>query len=115
MPDVKASSFPVNVPGALSGVSSRNCGEYGSTVVFTNLRFAEEQKRKREGATQYVVPNASAGALSLGPLVTSVVTGGRGQDLNDDGFVGLNVLDKYHIVMDYSHERTYFQKYPAVQ
>jgi hypothetical protein len=62
-------------------------------------------------ATQYVVPNASAGALSLSPLVTSVVAGGRGQDLNNDGFVGLNVLDKYRIVMDYRHQRTYFQKY----
>lgn len=66
-------------------------------------------------ATQYVVPNASAGGLWLGPLLASVIAGGRGQDLDNDGFVGLNVLDNYRIVLDYQHERTYFQKYGAVQ
>jgi hypothetical protein len=66
-------------------------------------------------ATQYVVPNASAGDLSLGPLLTSVTAGGRGQDLENDGFIGLNVLKNYRIVLDYQHERTYFQKYGAAQ
>jgi hypothetical protein len=62
-------------------------------------------------ATQYVVPYASAGGLSLGPLLAGVVANGRGQDLDNDGFVGLNVLHNYRIVFDYRHERTYFQKY----
>lgn len=61
-------------------------------------------------ATQYVVPKASAGGLSLGPLVTDVTAEGRGQDVDNDGLVGLNVLDDYRIIMDYQHERTYFQK-----
>jgi hypothetical protein len=64
-------------------------------------------------ATRYVVPNASIGALSLGPLLINVVTEGRGQDLDNDGFVGLNVLDNYRIVLDYRRQRTYFQKYDA--
>jgi predicted aspartyl protease len=66
-------------------------------------------------ATQYVVPNASAGALSLGPIVASVVAEGRGQDLDNDGFLGLNVLRNYRIVMDYRHQQTYFQKYGPTQ
>ncbi len=66
-------------------------------------------------ATQYTVPNALLGTLSLGPLVIGVVAGGRGQDLNNDGFVGLNALHNYRIVMDYQHGRTYFQKYATVR
>ncbi|MBV8531293.1 MAG: aspartyl protease family protein [Candidatus Eremiobacteraeota bacterium] len=66
-------------------------------------------------ATQYAVPNASVGALTFGPLLTTVIAGGRGQDLDNDGFLGLNVLDKYRLVMDYRHQRVYFQKYAAAQ
>lgn len=66
-------------------------------------------------ATQYVVPSASVGKLRLGQLLAGVTAGGRGQDLFNDGFVGLNVLDNYRIVLDYRHERTYFQRYSAAQ
>jgi hypothetical protein len=64
-------------------------------------------------ARQYGAPDAFAGSLSLGPLVVSVVAEGRGQDLNNDGILGLNVLRNYRLVLDYKHARTYFQKYPA--
>jgi hypothetical protein len=64
-------------------------------------------------AAEYVVPNASAGGLDLGPLVATVVPGGRGQDLTNDGTLGLNMLKNYRLVLDYAHQRTYFQRYPA--
>jgi hypothetical protein len=60
-------------------------------------------------AVQYVVPHASVGNLAIGPLVASVIDGGRGQDLFSDGLLGRDVLERYRLVLDYAHERTYFQ------
>ncbi|MGP8100179.1 MAG: aspartyl protease family protein [Candidatus Cybelea sp.] len=62
-------------------------------------------------ATQYVVPRTSAGNLQLGPLIATVIAGGRGQDLQTDGILGRDVLKHYRLVLDYAHERTYFQRY----
>jgi Aspartyl protease len=61
--------------------------------------------------TEYVVSRASAGGLDLAPLLVTVVTDGRAQDLDDDGFVGRNVLNNYRVVLDYLQQRTYFRKY----
>lgn len=63
--------------------------------------------------TQYVVPSASAGNLDLGPIVATVVAGGRGQDLDDDGALGRNVLKDYRVVLDYRRQVTYFHRYQA--
>jgi Aspartyl protease len=61
-------------------------------------------------AVQYVVPRASAGSLDLSPLLVTVVTGGRGQDLDNDGALGRNVLVNYRIVLDYPRQRVFFQR-----
>jgi hypothetical protein len=61
--------------------------------------------------SRYVVPDASAGNLQFGPLVVTVVLGGRGQDLQNDGLLGRNVLSNYRLILDYAHGRTYFQRY----
>lgn len=60
--------------------------------------------------TEYALSRASAGGLELAPLVVMVVAGGRAQDLDDDGFIGRNVLDNYRVVLDYRDQRTYFRK-----
>jgi predicted aspartyl protease len=62
-------------------------------------------------AMQYVAPHATAGDLRLGPLVVTVVSGGRGQNLDDDGILGTNVLGNYRIILDYAHGRTFFRRY----
>ncbi len=67
--------------------------------------------RDRLLGTEYAILNASAGDLNLAPIVVTVVDGARAQDLDDDGFVGRNVLDEYSLVLDYVHQRTYFRKY----
>lgn len=61
---------------------------------------------------QYVAPSLNLGGLDLGPLVVTVINGGRGQDLDYDGAVGYNVFRQYRMVLDYQHERTFFRKYP---
>ncbi len=60
--------------------------------------------------TEYALARASAGSLDLAPLVVTVVDGGRAQDLDNDGFIGRNVLDNYQVVLDYQQQRTYFRK-----
>ncbi len=62
-------------------------------------------------AVQYVVPRASVGSLQLGPLVATVIAGGRAQDLRTDGILGRDVLRNYRLILDYAHQRTYFQRY----
>jgi hypothetical protein len=62
-------------------------------------------------AIRYAVPQASLGDLDLSPLVVTVVPGGRGQDLTDDGVLGFNVLRNYRLVLDYQHQVTSFQRY----
>src|SRR5579863_2893523 len=66
-------------------------------------------------AAQYVVPQASAGSMQLGPLIATVVAGGRGQELQTDGIIGRNVLKDYRLILDYAHQRTYFARYPTDQ
>ena len=61
-------------------------------------------------AAQYVVPRASAASLQLGPLIVTVIAEGRGQDLETDGILGLDVLKNYRLVLNYAHQRTYFQR-----
>jgi hypothetical protein len=39
-----------------------------------------------------------------------VPEGAIGQNLNDDGILGRNALRGYGMVLDYAHERTYFQR-----
>jgi hypothetical protein len=62
-------------------------------------------------AFQYVVPRASAASLQFGPLIATIIAGGRGQDLETDGILGRNVLENYRWILDYAHQRAYFQRY----
>jgi len=61
-------------------------------------------------AVQYAVRRAKAGSIDLSPLVATVVKDGRGQDLNNDGVLGRNVLANYRIVLDYAGQRVLFHK-----
>jgi hypothetical protein len=63
-------------------------------------------------ASRYVIPHASAGSLQFGPLDAWVTWFGEGQSLKNDGLLGRNVLDNYRLILDYAHDRTYFQKHP---
>jgi hypothetical protein len=62
-------------------------------------------------AAQYVAPQATAGALNLGPAVVTVIANGRGQDLDNDGIFGRDLLERYQLILDYRHERTWFRRY----
>lgn len=74
----------------------------------TQIRFIG---RVTLDAMQYVAPHATAGDLQLGPLLVTVVSGGRGQNLDDDGILGTNVLRNYRIIFDYAHGRTFVRRY----
>jgi hypothetical protein len=62
-------------------------------------------------AFQYIVPRASAASLQLGPLIATLIAGGSGQDLETNGILGRNVLKNYRWILDYAHQRAYFQRY----
>lgn len=99
--------------------------DYGSTKMILNEDVAARLggKLQRLGratlrylgdeplmATQYIVPNVTAGSLQFGPIVADVADGARGQDLDDDGILGRVVLDRFRIVLSYRSQRTFFQR-----
>lgn len=59
---------------------------------------------------QYAIAQARVGSVDLSPLVVTVVKDGRGQDLDNDGALGRNVLANYQIVLDYSGQRVFFHR-----
>jgi predicted aspartyl protease len=62
-------------------------------------------------ATHYAIPRASVGPLELGPLLVSVSDDGRGQDLDNDGILGRNVLNNFSVILDYAHQRIYVHRH----
>lgn len=64
-------------------------------------------------ATHYAIPRAAVGSLGLGPIVVTVSDDGSGQELDNDGILGRDVLRNFSVILDYAHQRTYLHRYAA--